>query len=152
MTNDHTSSSPDQDGASAEPLDDVEGDWCGADVDESGDQVDEEGIADCSKFLEESGSEVKDEVDTGPLLHHLQGSAKDSSAQVAAALPKTALEAVGPAAEIAALGNDLQLILVIGDDLSKLLLDELGILGLPTDSRQGHGSLLNIATLDEVTG
>ena len=151
MADDHTRSTPDQDCASAISFNDVEGNWCGADIDQGSDKVDQERIADRSKFLEESGSEVEYKVDTSPLLHHLERSTKDSTTQVAAALPETAFEAIRPAAEIATLGHDLQLVFVIGDDLSKLLLNELGVRWLSTDSRQGVGSFLDVATLDEVT-
>ena len=151
MADDHTRSTPDQDCASAKSFNDVEGNWCGADIDQGGDKVDQERIADRSKFLEESGSEVEDEVDTSPLLHHLERSAKDGTTQVTAALPETAFEAIRPTVEIATLGHDLQLVFVVGDDLSKLLLNELGVRWLSTDSRQGVGSFLDVATLDEVT-
>jgi hypothetical protein len=151
LTDDHTSSTPDQDCASAESFNDVEGNWCGTDIDQGSDKVDQERIADRSKFLEEGCSKVEDKVDTSPLLHHLERSTKDGATQVAAALPETAFEAIRPAAEIATLGHDLQLVFVIGDDLSKLLLNELGVRWLSTDSRQGVGSFLDVATLDEVT-
>jgi hypothetical protein len=151
LADNHTRSTPDHDCASAKSFNDVEGNWCGADVDQGSDEVDQERILDRSKLLEEGGSKVEDEIDTSPLLHHLERSTQDGTTQVAAALPKTAFEAIRPTAEIAALGHDLQLVFVIGDDLSKLLLNELGVRWLSTDSRQGVGSFLDVATLDEVT-
>jgi hypothetical protein len=71
LADDHTGRAPDQNGASAESLDNVERDWRGANVDQGGNKIDQERIADRSELLEESGSEVKDEIDTSPLLHHL---------------------------------------------------------------------------------
>jgi hypothetical protein len=74
LADNHTRSTPNQDCASAISFNDVEGNWCGADVDQCGDKVDQERIADRSKLLKESGSEVEDEIDTSPLLHHLERS------------------------------------------------------------------------------
>lgn len=68
------------------------------------------------KRLEECGSEVEDKVDTSPLLHHLQRCTEDGTAQVAAGLEQTTFEAIGPAAEVTGLGDDLHLVLVIGNN------------------------------------
>jgi hypothetical protein len=50
--------------SSTESFNGVERDRGGADVDEGSDQRDEERVVDCSKTLEERGTEVEDEVDT----------------------------------------------------------------------------------------
>jgi len=45
----------------------------------------------------------------------------------------------------------LQLVLVVGDDLRKLLLHKLRVVRLATDTGKGVHGTLNVATLDEVT-
>ena len=65
-------SSVDEQRSSTEFLDGVERDRGGADVDKGGDERDQERVVDCAKTLEERGTEVEDEVDTGELLHHLE--------------------------------------------------------------------------------
>ena len=57
-------SSVDEQGSSTESFNSVERDGGGADVDEGSDQRDEERVVDCSKTLEERGTEVENEVDT----------------------------------------------------------------------------------------
>jgi hypothetical protein len=86
------------------------------------------------------------------LLHHLHRSTEDSSAKVRLAIPEAALEAVGPAAEPRGGGNDLSLVLLVGDDLGDLRLDVLGILGLTTDTGKSIDSVFDSALLDEVSG
>jgi len=71
LANTHTNSTPDQDRTTAELLNDIEGDRSGADVDEGGDKRDQKGVGDRSQRLEEDGTEVEDEVNSSPLLHHL---------------------------------------------------------------------------------
>lgn len=96
LANQHAQGSPDKNCTTAELLDDIEGDWSRADVDQSGDETDKEGVGNRAQGLEESGTEVEDEVDTGPLLHHLEGSSEDGSAQVGRWSAKTASEASIP--------------------------------------------------------
>ena len=67
----HTGGTDDEELATAESLDGIEGDGCGAYIDEGGDQRDQEGILDRAEGGEEDGTEVEDEVDSGQLLHHL---------------------------------------------------------------------------------
>ena len=150
LADDHTQSAPDEKRATAEFLNGVKGDGGRADVDEGGDETDEEGVGDGAEFLEEGGTEVEDEVDTGPLLHHLQGSSENGSAQVAARLPQAAREAIEPAIEVAALRDDLHLVLVVGNDLGQFLLDQLRLARLSTESRQHLGGLVEVAALDKV--
>lgn len=87
-----------------------------------------------------------------PLLHHLQRSTEDGSAQVGLLLPEAALEAVGPAADPGGGGDEGALVLLVGDNLSKLVLDVDGVHRLATDTGKGIGSLFDTAALDEVTG
>jgi len=151
LTYNHTQGTPDEERATTEFLNRIKGDWGRADVDEGGDETDEEGVGDGPEFLEEGGTEVEDEVDTGPLLHHLQGSSENGSAQVAARLGQSTLEAVCPAAEIAVLRDDLHFVFVVGNDLGQFLLDHLRIAGLPPESRQNHGGAVEVAALDKVS-
>lgn len=58
----HAQSAVDQNRATAEAFDRPEGDWCGADVDQSGDQANEEGVIDRAELLEEGCAEIEDLV------------------------------------------------------------------------------------------
>lgn len=78
----HAQSTDDKDRATAELLDSPERDGGGAHVDQREDQRDKESVADGTGGLEEGRRVVEDEVDTSPLLHHLQGGTQDGAAQV----------------------------------------------------------------------
>jgi len=151
LADDHTKSAPDEQWTTAKPLNSPEGDRGGADVDEGGDEGDQERVLNGAEILEEGGTEVEDEVDTSPLLHHLERSTEDSAAQVAVGLPERSLEAVHPAAQVAVLGDDLHLVLVVGNDLSQFLLNVLRVTGLATDAGKRMGGPVELTTLDEVT-
>jgi hypothetical protein len=71
LHDDHTGGTNDEELATTESLNGVEGDGCRADIDEGGDEGDQEGILDRAEGGEEDGTEIEDEVDTGQLLHHL---------------------------------------------------------------------------------
>ena len=62
------------------------------------------------------------------------------------------MEAVGPALEVAGLWDDLHLVLVVGDDLSELVLDVVGVNILATNGGEGLGSVFEPALLDVETG
>lgn len=147
----HTESTDEEDASATESLNGPEGQGSRADVDEGEDERHEEDVADSTGGLEEGRRVVEDEVDTGPLLHHLHRSTEDGSAKVRLAIPEAALEAVGPAAEPSSIGDDLALVLLVGDDLGDLRLDVLGVLRLATDSGEGFDGVLDAATLDEVS-
>jgi len=151
LADQHTKSTVDHDGSTTELLNGPEGDWGRADVDEGGDETDEEGVGDGAELLEEGGTEVEDEVDTGPLLHHLERSTQDGSAEIGRRVAESTGEARVPGREVTTLWDDGHLILVVGDNLSKFLLDEFRSRWFPTETGQGNGSLLEIALLDEVT-
>ena len=70
---------------------------------------------------------------------------------IAIALGETACKAIGPATQPWGLWDDLQLVLVIRDNLSKLILNVVRLNGLPTDSGQSLGGRLEFAFLDKVT-
>lgn len=148
----HTSGTPQKDGAATKALHSPEGQGGGADVDEGEDERDQEGVADGTSGLQEGSRVVEDEVDTGPLLHHLEGSTENGLAQVGVGLKDGTAEAVGPRAEPSGRGNKLALVLLVGDDLSKLDLDVLGVLGLATKLGKGGGGIGESALLDEVSG
>ena len=84
-------------------------------------------------------------------MHHLQRSTQNGTTEVAVGVPEASTEAVEPAAEVAALGNGLHLILVVGDNLRQFGADELRIAGLVTDTAKSLGGTGQIALLDEVT-
>ena len=151
FANQHSQSTPDEDCTTAILLNNVERDGSGADVDKGGDETNEEGVADRAKFLEEGGTEVENEVDTSPLLHHLKRCTEDGSAQIGRWVPKTTLEAVVPGAEVTTLWDDRHLVLVVGNDFSQFLLDVFGSLRLATKTGKDLGGLLEVALLDEVT-
>lgn len=84
------------------------------------------------------------ELDTGPLLEHLEKDADEDPAEVAAA-PGT-LEAIRPSGL-----TDVGLILVVGLNLFKLILQVRRIQGLATNAGKGVQSLLMATLLDEPT-
>lgn len=151
LADDHAERTPDEQGAAADSLHTPERDRGRADVDEGRDERDQERVLDGAELLEEGGAEVEDEVDTGPLLAHLQRGSEDGSAQVAAALPDGAAEAGEPGGPVPALGDDGELVLVVGDDLGELVLDELGLDGLAAEAGEGAGGPVEVALLDEVS-
>lgn len=152
LADDHAQGTPEEQGATTDFLDGVEGDRGGADIDDGGDHAQEEGVLDCTKLLEEDGTVVEDEVDTSPLLHHLEGGTEDSTADVGVGVEDVAAEAVQPALEVAALRDEGLLVLEVGVDLVQLVLDELGLLGLVTDTGQDLAGLVLLALADEETG
>ena len=141
LTDDHAESTPDEDGAATEALNGVEGDRGGDDVHDGEDHGHEEGVVDRAEGLEEDGRVVEDEVDTSPLLHHsreglaqssvadgrgeglLERCSEDCATHVGRGLEEGTLEAVGPAGEVAVLGDNAHFIFVVGNNFSKLLLD-----------------------------
>jgi hypothetical protein len=151
LADQHAESSVDEQRAATEALNRPERQRGGADVDKGEDERDQEGVLDGTCRLQEGSRVVEDEVDTGPLLHHLQRSTENGAAKVGASVPEGALEAVGPRAEPGGVGDQLTLVLLVGDDLSKLDLDVLRVLGLATKARQRIGGLEEVAALDEVT-
>ncbi len=82
----------------------------------------------------------------------LEGGAEDGAAEVGRGLPQGALEAVGPRGEVAALGDDAHLVLVVGHDLGQLELDVLGLLGLAAHAGEHGGGLFELTVDDEEAG
>lgn len=70
LAHNHTQGTPEEQRTTTVSLDGVEGERSGEDIDNSGDHADQEGVLDCAEFLEESGSEVENEVDTSPPMDH----------------------------------------------------------------------------------
>lgn len=139
-------------GTTADFLDGPEGNGGGEHIDEGEDEGDKESVGDGASGLEERSGVVKDEVDTRPLLHHLERSAENGATEVAACYPKRATEALEPAGPVPIGGNHLAFILGIGDDLAKFRGDVHRVLGLTTKAREHSTSAINLAFLDEVTG
>lgn len=151
LADQHAESTPDQERATTEPLDSPEGDRGGADVDEGEDQRDQEDVVNGAGRGQEWCGVVEDEVHTSPLLHHLKRGSEDSLAKVGVGLEDRATEAVHPAVDPAASRDERTLVLLIGNDLSKLSFDVLRVLRLTTDAGEGLARLLYPTTLDVVT-
>ena len=151
LADNHAESTPQEERTTTNLLNGVERDGGGEDVDDGSDHGEQEGVLDGAELLEEGGSEVEDEVDTGPLLHHLEGGTEDSAAEVRVGVEEAAAEAVEPGLEVAGLGDQGLLVLEVGIDLIELLLDEFRVLGLVTDAGEGGTSLVLLALADEVT-
>ena len=92
----HTDGTPNKHGTTTETLNEPEGDRSGADVDESEDKRHQEDIANSTSRLEERSRVVEDEVDTSPLLHHLNRGTENNLADVAAGVPERTAEASSP--------------------------------------------------------
>lgn len=91
-----------------------------------------------TQALEEDCSKIEDEVDTGPLLHHLSRSSQDGSTKIGAWIADRSLEAIKPALNIADFASYCsEFVLVIGHDFGKFLLDVVGIFRLASKSCQG---------------
>lgn len=141
-----------KEGTTADFLDGPEGDGGGEHIDESEDEGDEERVGDSAGGLEERGGVVKDKVDTGPLLHHLERSAENGATEVAACLPKRTREAVEPAGPVASDGNHLAFVFGVGDNLGELGGDVYRVLGLTAKPGEDATSGIGVAFLDKVTG
>lgn len=151
LHNDHASGTVNQERTTSDLLDHDERGRGGQHVDNGSDHGDQEGVIDGTELLEEDGTEVEDEVDTSKLLHHLHDYTKKSTAKVGGGAPKTTLEAGGPRTDVAGLRNNGHLVLVVGDDLSELILNVLGIGRLATDASERIGGLVELALLDVET-
>ena len=158
LADQHTEGTEEEECAATELLHSVEGKRSGADVDQGEDERDQEGVADGTGRLQEGCGVVEDEVDTSPLLHHLEGSTENGLAEVGVGLEEGALEAVHPSGKPATSRDKLALVLLVGDDLGKFEFDqgpEVGGIGASwvytTDLHQGLLGLIGTAALDEVT-
>lgn len=104
-----------------------------------------------TQALKEDRAEVEDEVNTGKLLHHLCSCPDESASKVGAWISHRTLEAVEPALDISCVATDRsELQLVISNDLSEFLLDELGCLWLTSQPRQTIRCVVEVATLDPI--
>jgi hypothetical protein len=158
LADQHAESTEQKKRAATKLLHSVEGKRSRADVDQGEDQRDQEGVVNGASRLKERCRVVEDEVDTSPLLHHLERGTEDSLAQVGVGLEQRSLEAVCPARDPATGGDELALVLLVGNDLSKLELDqgpEVGGIGAGrVHTTNLHQSLLGLfwpTALDKVT-
>lgn len=133
LHDDHGGGTEDKKLTATELLNDVERDGSRQDVDKGGDEGDQEGVADRAELLEENGTEVEDEVDTGQLLHHLHEYTKNGTAEVGRWLADRSREARCPRSKIAGLGDNGHFVLVVGNDLSEFVLDVFRIDRAATD-------------------
>lgn len=168
MADNHAESTPEKQSTATELLHGIEGDGGGEDVDNSGDHADEEGVIDGAELqslalvktkrkaertyrLEEGGSEVEDEVNTSPLLHHLKRSTENSTTEVAVGREEAALEAAHPGGEVSTLGHRLHLVFVVGNNLGQFLFDVIRVLRLTSHTRQDVGGLFELVLAHKVT-
>lgn len=70
LADNHTQGTPKEQRTTSVSLNSVEGDGGGEDIDNCGDHADQEGVINCAELLEESGTEVENEVDTSPPMAH----------------------------------------------------------------------------------
>jgi len=117
LADQHAESAPQEKGSSSDPLHSIERNWGGAHVYEGEDERDEERVADGAGGLQERGGIVKDEVDAGPLLHHLKRRAENHAADVALLVPERTGETGQPGAEISGLGDEFAFVFGVGDNL-----------------------------------
>jgi len=124
FANQHPQRTPYHDRSSSHLLNDVETNGCGAYVHERGNEGDQERVMDRAELSEERGSEVENEVYTGPLLHHLQRGTEDGAAEVGGRVQEGSAETVGPAGEVAGLGDHAELVFVVGDYFGEFFLHQ----------------------------
>jgi len=151
LANNHAQSTPQEQRTTTDFLHGVEGDGSGAHVNNGGDHGQKEGVLNGLELLEEGGSEVEDEVDTSPLLHHLERGTEDSAADIGVGVEDIAAEAVNPALKVSGLGNERLLVVEVGVDLVQLGLDEVGVLGLVTDTGKSLAGAVLLALVDVIT-
>ena len=152
LTDHHTTGTDDQELSSTKLLDSVERDGGRAHIDDGEDHRDDEGVIDSAGRLEEGGRVVEDEVDTGPLLHHLERSSEDGLSQVGRWVEDGSTETGGPGAEPGGGRHHASLVLGVGDNLGKLSLDQGRVLVLSTETGQDVSGSGNVLTLDKVSG
>lgn len=152
LTDQHAQGTPDEQRSSTELLNGVERDRGGANVDNGEDHRSEERIGDGAGRLQESGRVVEDEVDTGPLLHHLERSTEDSSSQVGLGGEDGTGETGSPLTEPSGGGHERLFVLGVGDDLGKFGLDVGRGLVLSSESGKNVSGTVELALLDEVSG
>lgn len=152
LADDHAQGSVDHDGATAETLNGPEGNRGGDDIDNGENHGNQERVVDRAKGLQEDRGVVEDEVDTGPLLHHLEGSSENRATEVRPWVGESTLEAVCPGRDVPALRDDLHLILVVGNNLGEFLLNVVRVDGLATNASKDCSSVHKVTLLDEVAG
>ncbi|KAG7698243.1 hypothetical protein KL915_001960 [Ogataea haglerorum] len=151
LADNHSHGTVNHERTTAELLDRVEGYRSRRDVDDGGDHGGEELVVDGAELLEESRTEVEDEVDTGPLLHHLQGGSEDSLSEVRRRLSESSGETSSPGLPVSHGRNDALFVLVVGHDLGELLLDVVGVHRLASESGEHLGGPVELAPEDKVS-
>ncbi|KAH3668419.1 hypothetical protein OGAPHI_002173 [Ogataea philodendri] len=151
LTHNHTESTVDHQWTTSNFLHGNERNWSGENVDDGGDHGNKELVANGAQFLEESGTEVEDEVDTGPLLHHLQRGTQDGLSEVGRWLSEATGEAGGPRANVTGGWDNALFVFVVGHNLGQFLLDVVAVDGLSSESGKNLSSLVELALLDVVS-
>jgi len=151
LTDQHTTSTNDQKRTTTKLLYSVEREWSRSDVDSSEDHGNDEWVGNGTGGLEERSRVVEDKVDTSPLLHHLKRSTENGAAKVRVGSTETTAEASSPGADETSSWDDTALVLIVGDDLSKLGLNVFRLGWLSTKSGEGSRCLFELTALDVVT-
>lgn len=133
----HTDSTEEEKIATTPFLNHVKARQSGCNVDARRNQTDGEAVRD-TRVLEEGSTVVEDEVDTSKLLERLQQTTSRKT------LSEGALEAVG----IGGL-SERELILVVGNDLTKFFNDSWVVNGKTTETGKGAGGFFWLALLDQ---
>lgn len=94
---------------------------------------------------------IKDKVDPCKLLHHLQTDSTKCTSKIAGWAPETTVEAVRPRRKVSCLWYDAQLILVVGNDFRKLVLNVFRIDWLSSNIGKSASCIIKLAFLYEVT-
>ena len=92
----HTDGTINKHGTTTETLNEPERDRSRADVDEGEDKRHQEDVANGTSRLKERSRVVEDEVDTSPLLHHLNGGTENDLTDVGVSLEDGTAEASSP--------------------------------------------------------
>ena len=132
LAHEHSEGTPDEERATTESLDCPERYRGRQDIDKCEDEGDEESITNGVRRLEERSRVVEDEVDTRPLLHHLDGCSQDSATKVALGFPYATREAAGPTGKVTVPGYDLALVLGVRHDFCEFNFDIFGVFRLTT--------------------
>ena len=151
LADQHAESTPNEQWSTAKLLNSVEGDRGRADIDQGEDQGDQEGVVDSAGRLKEGSRVVEDEVDTSPLLHHLERGAENGTTQVGLLDREATGEAVHPAGEPPGGWDELSLVFLIGNNFSKLDANIFRVARLTTEAGEGISCSLEVTLLDIVS-
>jgi hypothetical protein len=151
LTDQHAQSTPDEQRSSTELFNGVERDRGRANVDDGEDHRGQERVGDGAGRLQEGSRVVEDEVDTGPLLHHLKRCTEDGSSQVGLGGEDGSRETSGPLSEPGGGRHEGLFVFGVGDNLGEFRLDVRRRLVLSSESGKNVSGTIETAPLDEVS-